>query len=273
MSETQASSVPDTGLFRGRTVHVRFGTVEHKLAYEIFQLLVDVDNPSASFTGLKWLKHNRFAPFAFYDRDHGNRSGAPLRAWVETRLREAGVEIDGGPIRLLTFPRVLGFVFNPISVFFAYSPSGELAGVIYEVNNTFGETHSYVAPANNAAIEHHSAIKVFHVSPFFDVSGRYAFTLRAPGDSLTLVIDKYKGAVRDHVATLKAKRLPLTDKALMKAFFTIPLLTFKVVAAIHFEAIKLLFKGARYHDKPTPPPLSSIAENVNSTIRTPVTYD
>jgi DUF1365 family protein len=192
---------------------------------------------------------------------------------VEARLAEAGVLCDGGPIRLLTFPRVLGFVFNPISVFFAYNRLGELVGVIYEVNNTFGETHSYVAPASNAAIEHHSAEKVFHVSPFFDVSGRYAFTLRAPNDGLTLVIDKFNGAVRDHVATLKAKRLPLTDSALAKAFFTIPLLTFKVVAAIHFEALKLLFKGAKYHDKPTPPPLHSIAKNVTPTIRTPVTYD
>jgi uncharacterized protein len=273
MNQSPAQHVPEAGLFRGRTVHVRFGAVEHKLAYEIFQLLVDVDAPAASFAGLKWLKYNKFAPFSFYDRDHGDRSGASLRPWVEARLAEAGVELHGGPIRLLTFPRVLGFVFNPLSVFFAYAPTGELVGVIYEVNNTFGETHSYVAPASNATIEHHSADKVFHVSPFFDVSGRYAFTLRAPGDGLTLVIDKYKDAVRDHVATLKAKRLPLTDAALIKAFFTIPLLTIKVVAAIHFEALKLLFKGARYHEKPAPPPLSSLAKNLTPTIRTPVTYD
>ena len=268
------NQVPAPGLFRGRTVHVRFGAVKHKLAYEIFQILIDVDDLETSFRGLKWLKHNHLAPFAFYDRDHGDRSGAPLRSWVETRLKEAGVDIKGGAIRLLTFPRVLGFVFNPISVFFAYASTGELAGVIYEVNNTFGETHSYVAPASNEAIEHHSAAKLFHVSPFFDVSGRYAFTLRAPQDGLTLVIDKFKDKVRDHVATLKAKRLPLTDAALIKAFFTIPLLTFKVVAAIHFEAIKLLFKGARYHGKPAPPPLSSIAQNLSpTTTRTSVTYD
>jgi uncharacterized protein len=257
------TSVPAPGLFRGRTVHARFGAVTHSLAYDIFQLLVDIDNFKACTSGLKWLKYNRFAPLAFYDCDHGDRSGAPLRPWVEARLAEAGVESDGGPIRLLTFPRVLGFVFNPLSVFFAYSVTGELKGVIYEVNNTFGETHSYVAPATNEAIEHHQAEKVFHVSPFFDVSGRYAFTLRAPKDAISLVIEKYKDKVRDHVATLKARRLPLTDAALAKAFFTIPLLTLKVVAAIHFEALKLLFKGARYHDKPAPPALSSIAENLS----------
>jgi uncharacterized protein len=267
------SAAPTPGLFRGRTVHVRFGAVQHKLAYDIFQLLLDVDRLDDTVKDLKWLKHNRFAPFAFYDRDHGDRSGAPLRSWVETRLAEAGVNIDGGAIRLLTFPRVLGFVFNPISVFFAYARNGDLAGVIYEVNNTFGETHSYVAAASNDAIEHHCADKVFHVSPFFDVSGRYAFTLRAPQDGLTLVIDKYKDDFRDHVATLKARRLPLTDKSLMAAFFTIPLLTLKVVAAIHFEALKLLFKGARYFDKPIPPPLSSIAKNLSQPIRTPASHD
>jgi uncharacterized protein len=267
------TGVPTPGLFRGRTVHTRFGAVSHTLAYDIFQLLIDVDDVAKSVLGLKWLKYNRFAPLSFYDRDHGDRSGAPLRAWVEARLAEAKVNIDGGPIRLLTFPRVLGFVFNPISVFFAYAKNGDLKGVIYEVNNTFGETHSYVAPASNDAIEHHGADKMFHVSPFFDVSGRYAFTLRAPQDAISLVIDKYKDQVRDHVATLKARRLPLTDGALAKAFFTIPLLTFKVVAAIHFEALKLLFKGARYHDKPAPPPLTSIAQNQSPTIRTPLNHD
>jgi uncharacterized protein len=259
--------VPASGLFKGRTVHARFGKVTHRLSYDVYQLLLDVDALPQTVAGLSWLKHNKFGPLAFYDRDHGDRSGAPLRPWVESLLADAGVHFDGGPIRLLTFPRVLGFVFNPISVFFAYRPQGELAGVIYEVNNTFGETHSYVAPASNDAIEHHQADKIFHVSPFFDVSGRYAFTLRAPQDGLTLVIDKYKEQVRDHVATLKARRLPLTDKALASAFFTIPLLTLKVVAAIHFEALKLLFKGATYHHKPVPPPLTSVAKNLALPIR------
>jgi uncharacterized protein len=255
------SMVPAPGLFSGRTVHERFGKVRHRLVYDIYQLLIDVDDVANSVKGLKWLTYNRFGALSFFDRDHGDRSGAPLRSWVEARLTDAGVKLDGGPIRLLTFPRVLGFVFNPISVFFGYSPQGELKGVIYEVNNTFGETHSYVAPASNGAIEHHQADKIFHVSPFFDVSGRYAFTLRAPQNGLSLVIDKYRDQVRDHVATLKAHRLPLTDAALAKSFFTMPFLTLKVVAAIHFEALKLFFKGAQYHDKPAPPELSSIATN------------
>ncbi|MEN9874074.1 MAG: hypothetical protein RL186_971 [Pseudomonadota bacterium] len=267
------NQVPAPGLFFGRTVHVRFAPFSHKLTYDIFQVLLDIDALPATLAGLKWMTHNRFGAFSFYERDHGDRSGAPLRPWVEARLAEAGVDLAGGPIRLLTFPRVLGYVFNPLSVFFAYRPSGELAGVIYEVNNTFGETHSYVAPATNTGIERHSADKVFHVSPFFDVSGRYAFTLRAPDDHLSLVIDKYAAGVRDHVATLKARRLPLDDKTLAFYFFAMPFLTLKVIAAIHFEALKLLFKGARYHHPPKFPPKSSIAISDPTPNRTQIPYD
>jgi hypothetical protein len=250
-------AVPEPALYLGRTVHVRFKPFEHRLSYSVFQLLVDVDRPVPP--GLSWLKHNRFGMFGFFDRDHGDRSGAPLRAWAEARLREAGIDAGGGPIRLLTFPRVLGYVFNPISVFFAYRPTGELAGVIYEVNNTFGETHSYVAPASGQAVERQEADKVFHVSPFFDVSGAYAFTLRGPARTLTLTIDKAVGGVRDHLATLKASAEALTDRALARAFLRIPFLTLKVIAGIHWEALKLLLKGARYHHKPAPPPAVSQA--------------
>jgi uncharacterized protein len=259
MPETHA---PPPALYDGRTVHVRFQPFEHRLSYAIFQLLVDVDAPVPP--GLKWLGHNRFAPLAFHDKDHGDRSGAPLRGWVEARLREAGVDAGGGPIRLLTFPRVLGYVFNPISVFFAYRPDGRLAGVVYEVNNTFGETHSYVAPADGAGVERQEADKVFHVSPFFAVEGGYAFTLRGPGQTLTLTIDKSVAGVRDHLATLKATARPLDDRHLRAAFFKVPFLTLKVILAIHWEALKLLLKGARYHHKPDRPPTVSTARLVRT---------
>lgn len=248
---------PAPALYDGRTVHVRFAPFEHRLSYAIFQLLVDVDAPVPP--GLSWLKHNRFGPLAFFDRDHGDRSGAPLRGWVEARLAEAGIQAGGGPIRLLSFPRVLGYVFNPLSVFFAYRPDGQLAAVIYEVNNTFGETHSYVAPADGTPVERQEADKVFHVSPFFAVEGGYAFTLRGPGQTLTLTIDKAVNGVRDHVATLKATARPLDDRHLRRAFFKVPFLTLKVIVAIHWEALKLLLKGARYHHKPDRPPSVSTA--------------
>lgn len=247
------------GLMRGRTIHVRFQPFEHRLAYDLYQVLIDVDDPGAQFRGLKWMAHNRFAPLAFYDKDHGDRTGASLRTWVEAQVSAAKIAYDGGPIYLLTFPRVLGFVFNPISVFLIYHHDLNLAAVIYEVNNTFGETHSYIAPASGHGVEHQEADKIFHVSPFFDVSGRYAFTLRTSGEAMSLTIDKYSEAVRDHLATLKLRREPLNDKNLARAFFSIPFLTFKVVLGIHWEALKLLVKGARYYHKPKPPISASVA--------------
>ena len=258
-SLNQTLSIPAPGLYTGRTVHVRFKPFEHRLSYGIFQLLVDIDQVSTDTATLRWLSHNRPGWMSFHDRDHGPRDGSNLRDWAEDRFASAGIALDGGPIRLLCFPRVLGYVFNPLSVWFGYRPDGTMAGVLYEVNNTFGEAHTYVAPASGAPVEQQEADKVFHVSPFFDVSGRYRFTLRGPGDVLTLTIDKFAGQVRDHVATLKAKAQPLTDSALRRAFWSLPLLTLKVITAIHWEALKLLIKGARYHHKPTQGPAVSTA--------------
>jgi uncharacterized protein len=261
------AAVAPPAVYRGRTVHVRFSPFRHQLAYSIWQVLVDIDAPVPG--GLKWLTHNRFGLLSFHDRDHGDRSGAPLRPWVEARLAEAGIDAEGGPIRLLTFPRVLGYVFNPISIFFAWRPDGSLAGVVYEVNNTFGDTHSYVAPAGAGAAHRQKADKVLHVSPFFDVSGTYAFTLRGPGPTLTLTIDKTKDGWRDHLATLRARAHPLTDRELMRAFFAIPLLTLKVIAAIHWEALKLVFKGARYHHRPAAPVAASAGRLADQALTVP----
>ena len=260
-----ASELPDSCLYVGRTVHVRFQPFEHRLAYGLYQLLVDVDTIGQTTRTLRWLSYNRFGLLAFYDKDHGDRSGNRLRPWVEGCFQSAGIDLGGGGIRLLTFPRVLGFVFNPVSFYFGYYPDGRLAGMIYEVNNTFGDTHCYVAPAENGAVEHHEADKVLHVSPFFDVSGRYAFTVRPPDAHVSIVIEKFSGAIRDHLATLKGRHLALTDKALRTAFFAIPLLTLQVVAAIHWEALKLVFKGARYHHRPLPPQPTSTARMIRTT--------
>jgi uncharacterized protein len=252
-------NAPPTGVYTGRTMHVRFAPFEHRLAYDLFQILIDVDNLETALAPLKWLKLNRFGAMSFYEKDHGDRTGAPLRPWVEARLAEAGVDLQGGPIRLLCFPRVFGYVFNPLSVFLGYTPDGRLAGVIYEVNNTFGATHSYVAPATGDGLEHQIADKAFHVSPFFDLTGRYAFTLRGPGETLGLSISKEQDGGRDHLATLKSRRQPLDDKALKQAFFAFPLMTLKVVAGIHWEALKLLVKGARYHHPSEPIAPASLA--------------
>ncbi len=237
--------------YDNRTIHVRFVPFERRFEQRIFQVFLDIDRVAETAAELRLLSYNRPGVFAFYDRDHGDRSGAPLRRWAEDALAAAGVELDGGAIRLLTFPRVLGYVFNPLSIFFGYGPDGQLRGVIYEVNNTFGETHAYAAAVGDGA--DHTAKKRLHVSPFFDVDGRYTFRLRAPGDRFALAIENVVAGRRTHLATLAGTKVALTDRALLASFARLPLMTLQVVAGIHWQALQLWLRGARYRRKPAPP--------------------
>lgn len=238
-------------LYRGRTTHVRYRPYRRGFAYGLYQLFLDVDRVGDACAAAPLLTYNRAGPFSFYDRDHGDRSGRPLRPWAEAAMAQAGVRLDGGRIWLLTFPRVFGYVFNPLSVFFGYGPGGDLRGVLYEVNNTFGETHTYVANLPGAGA--HAVEKRLHVSPFFDVRGRHRFRLRPPGERFSLVIENDVEGEREHLASLVGWREPLTNMRLIAAALREPLLTFKVISAIHWEALWIWRRGARYRRKPTPP--------------------
>jgi len=233
-----------------QTTHVRFTPFERRFSQRVFHLLLDVDRVAETARGLRLLTYNRPGLFAFYDRDHGDRTGAPLRAWAEAALAGAGVDLGGGAIRLLTFPRVLGYVFNPLSIFFGYDPDGRLRGVVYEVNNTFGETHAYAAAIEDGE---HTAKKQLHVSPFLDVTGRYVFRIRPPDERFALAIENVVAGRRVHLATLTGARVALTDRALLAAFARLPLMTAQVTAGIHFQALQLWLRGVRYRNKPAPP--------------------
>ena len=158
-------------LYVGRTVHKRFAPRPHRFSYGVFQLLVDIDRLGEVFAGLTLIRLGRTGAFSFEPRDHGARDGTPLRGWVEAKLAEAAVPATAARIRLLSFPRVLGFVFNPLSIFFVHAADERLEAVIYEVNNTFGQTHAYVVPAGGGHDERQTVEKAFYVSPFFRVEG------------------------------------------------------------------------------------------------------
>jgi DUF1365 family protein len=240
-------------LYLGRTVHSRLEPRPHRFSYGIFQLLIDVDRTDEGITGLRLMRHGRFGLFSFAERDHGARDGSPLRAWVDQTLQAAGIAAAAKTIQLLCFPRVLGFVFNPISVFFVYGEDERLEAVIYEVNNTFGQTHAYVVPATGGGEEHQAADKRLYVSPFYRVEGGYQFRLTPPGERLKLVITKQVAGKPDFTASLTAKRHRLTDWALLKLFVGMPLMTLGVVAAIHWEALRLWIKGAPFGARPPGP--------------------
>jgi DUF1365 family protein len=227
----------------------------------VFSLLVDIDALPALARRLRLFSLNRFNLFSLHERDYGAGDGG-LRAHVERQLRAAGLPA-GGAIRLLTMPRILGYAFNPISVYFCDDASGELRALLYEVNSTFGERHSYlieVDPAERGApLLHQHCAKRLHVSPFLVMDLRYEFRVAPPsadrtGFSLGVSAHDASGALL--AARLDATRRPLGDAALLRVFFTHPLLTLKVVAAIHWEALRLWLKGVRLQPRRAPPPQS-----------------
>jgi hypothetical protein len=245
------TNAPPPALYLGRTVHVRFQPFERRFSYGVFQLFLDVDRIGESARQCPLLAYNRAGLVSFHDRDHGDRSGRPLRAWAEAAFSAHGIAIEGGALRLLAFPRLFGYVFNPLSVFFGYGPDGGLRGLLFEVNNTFGETHTYVAPYLPG--DDLVAPKRFHVSPFLDVTGDYRFRIAPPGERLSLTIDNLISGTRSHLATLNGKRAPLSSPELLGAMLRAPLMTLKVISAIHWEALQLWRRGAGYRAKPAAP--------------------
>ena len=248
------------GVYAGEVIHQRFAPRVHRLKYHIFQVLLDVDRIDADVAGVRLFSHNRFNLFGFYDRDHGPDQAvsrdAPLSVRIRTMLGERGMCEDGDRVFLMAMPRVLGFVFNPISLYFVQAADGTMRCVVYEVNNTFGDRHSYVLPVETGGrwIRQHSD-KRLHVSPFMDMNMVYDFDVVAPEARFTLKIQlKQKtdeGGWRDMLfAGFTAERRALSDGVLAKLFMVMPFLTLKVVAGIHWEALLIALKGIRLRPKP-----------------------
>lgn len=245
--------IPEPGLFEGDVIHTRFKPVRHRLRYRVFYLLLDVDNPAG---GLRFLSHNKFNLFSFRDDDHGAPNTHSLRQWVDAEMATAGLPAPHA-VRLLTLPRVLGHVFNPISIYFCYGNDSGTSAVIYEVNNTFGERHSYLVPADGNKDDRerleHDCPKAFYVSPFNTVTGTYRMALTRPDNDLSFTIHHRDDQGPLLFAGLSLERRALTNRALLRTFFGMPLMTIKVIAAIHFEALKLWRKGLRIRARPAPP--------------------
>lgn len=245
-----------SAIYAGTVMHRRTRPKHHRLRYRVFSLLLDVDEIPALCERLRLLSHRRFNLFSFNEQDHADGTGTSLRKWAEAQLNRAGIDIVGGRIQLLAMPRVLGYGFNPISVWFCYHRSGRLAAIMHEVHNTFGERHTYVipvAPGDEPGNITQTCAKTFHVSPFMGMNMHYDFRIHAPDDRVCLAIrgSDEKGPLI--VAILSARRRELTDAALLRVFLDTPLLTLKVIAGIHWEAARLWIKGLRLHPRPVAP--------------------
>ena len=256
----QAAALQKSALYVGRVRHLRTRPRAHRLSYRVFWMLLDLDEIDALEGRLRLFSRNRFNLYAFRDADYGDRTGSPLRPQIEATLRQAGLEPDGGPIRLLTMPRILGYAFNPLSTYFCHRRDGSLCATVYEVHNAFGEIHSYVARADDAGGPvRQEADKVFHVSPFMGLAMRYAFTVVPPGERVSIAIDGHDDEGRLIAAVLSGTRTELSDATLLRLLATHPLLTLKVTAAIHWHALRLLAKRIPWRPHPAAPdrPFSS----------------
>ncbi len=243
-------------LYVGEVMHRRLMPFGHRFVYRVFSLLLDLDELPDLDRRLALFAYNRAGVFSFHDRDHGPRDGTALRPWIDGLLAGRGLGA-AGRVRVLCFPRLFGHVFNPLTVYFCDDRAGRLAATIYEVKNTFGEQHAYLLPVDRGhvpgALIRQREAKQFYVSPFIPIACMYDFRLREPDAHLALAIRQSTADGRLLVATQTGRRRALTDGALAVLFLTHPLLTLKVVAAIHWEALRLWLKGAPFHARPTAP--------------------
>lgn len=247
------STAAPASLYVGDVVHRRVRPVEHALRYRVFSVLADIDRLDDAVAGLRLASRNRFNLVSLYDRDHGD-GGCDLRGYLDGLAAGAELPEPIATYRMLAYPRILGFVFNPLTVYYGYDDAGTIRLMIYEVRNTFGQMMTYVIPARPVGgVIAQSADKAFYVSPFNDVSGSYRFRITPPDESLTvgIVLSDDDGPMLN--AHFHGHRRPLTDGALLRALAGTGWMTLKVVAGIHFEAARLLLKGMKLRPRPDAP--------------------
>jgi DUF1365 family protein len=241
-------------LYFGEVMHARLKPIGHRFSYRVMSLLIDLDRLEEADTASPLFGVNRAALYSFAEADHGKRDGSSLRGYAQACAAARGIDLAGGRVLLLCYPRLLGYAFNPLSVYFCYRADGALALIIYEVRNTFGEIHPYVLPVradevSEAGIRQRQD-KLFYVSPFMAMAMRYHFRVCPPGAQVKLRILETDGSGPLLAATFNGRRRALTTAALLRSVVALPLVSFKILAAIHWEALRLWLKGVRLTPRP-----------------------
>ena len=233
-------------IYNGTVIHKRFKPKQHFFKYKVFSLLIDLSELNELDEKISFFSLNKFNLISFYEKDHGDRDGLSLAAWVKHHLNKNNISTENIKIKLLCYPRIFGYVFNPLSVFFIYNKNNDLISILYEVKNTFGEQHTYVfrVECKHKLIQNNCS-KKFYVSPFIEMDCNYFFRTLNPEEKLSVIIDQYDKEGKVLFASQDGIRSYFTTKNLINSYLKHPLMTFKIISAIHFEAFKLWIKGIR----------------------------
>jgi DUF1365 family protein len=252
-------------LYPGDVMHQRMKPFGHRFSYRVFSILVDLDRLKELGRMTPLLAVNKRGLASFHESDHAE-NGETVRAFADRLLAEAGLAERAHRVLLLAYPRIFGYVFNPISVYFAYDAGDRLVAMIYSVRNTFGERHTYVAPVEAGELTdsgvRQKRAKLFHVSPFIDMGARYHFRVLPPGKAVRLRIHETEAGEPLLAASFSGEAEKLATSTLAACLLKIPFMTWKIVAGIHWEALKLWLKGARFHRSPPAPAPASFKDSV-----------
>ncbi|MBB4065010.1 DUF1365 domain-containing protein [Gellertiella hungarica] len=237
-------------IYEGQVMHQRLKPFGHRFNYRVFSLMIDLDRLEEADGLARGFSVNRFNWVAFHERDHLDEGETDLARTARRRFREGGVTEPLARILLVSYPRVLGKVFNPLAVYYGYDAEGELRGMTYEVRNTFGGLHRYVCPVVPGAMSEaglrQQADKIFRVSPFVEMNMRYHFRMLPPGEEVRWRILETDPEGPLLSATFAGSRRPLDAATLLRVLARVPLLPITVLGGIHWEALKIWLKGAKF---------------------------
>ena len=240
----------NSAIYNGKVIHKRFKPKVHYFRYNVFSLLIDLSELEIIDKEISFFSLNKFNLISFYEKDHGERDGSSLINWVNKNLEKNNIPTQDIKIKILCYPRILGFVFNPLSVFYVYNLQNKLISILYEVKNTFGEQHTYIFKiTKDENLVQNKCAKKFHVSPFIEMDCNYFFRLLKPGDKISVIIDQYDKEDKILFASQDGIRTDFNSKELIKSYLKHPLMTFKIIIAIHYEAFKLWLKGIKFIKK------------------------
>jgi DUF1365 family protein len=252
---------PPADLYFGQVMHARLKPMGNRFTYRVMNLLIDLDRLGEADRMSTLFAVNRAGLYSFHEADFGPRDGSSLRAFAQRHAAAQGIDLTGGKVQLLCYPRLLGYAFNPLSVYYCRRSSGELALIIYEVRNTFGEMHHYALAVDRseqcAPLIRQQQDKLFYVSPFIDQAMRYHFRVSPPAETVRIHILETDRRGPLLAATFSGRRRALTGGALVRASFLLPLVTFKIMVAIHWQALRLWLKGAKLVPRPSLEPTPS----------------